>query len=202
MKSDFNEAFKHNSCKKLAQLIRVVTEFDSFNFDHKIEYLNEQNNFDVLIAEQVMKFKSDLHSIVHNTVTHRKGEIDISCKNFGILYKQIKSNFSNIMNEKYIKINDISKELKELNHIIREITKQSLRFAKDNIDLIDNFPDFIKNKLENIDNFKEFENKYLEILNNINLFQKNFDENMKIVKFNHLNNKKEIQKQIQIILFE
>ena len=130
MEPDNNEAYIHNVCKKTAQLARVATDFNNSHIDQlqKIRELKKHyyKYFDSII-EQTRKNAQDVFG---KLIQYRKMQIEDSCHEYGLQYKQIKSDFAHCLNDKSTQLNNISREAKQQNRNIKEMTRDSILLAK------------------------------------------------------------------------
>ena len=130
MEPDNNEAYIHNVCKKTAQLARVATDFNNSHID-QIQKITELKKYYFKyydsIIEQARKNTQDVFS---KLIQYRKMQIEDSCHEYGLQYKQIKSDFAHCLNDKSTQLNNISREAKQQNRNIKEMTRDSILLAK------------------------------------------------------------------------
>jgi len=147
MITDRNEAFKHNSCKKLAQLTRVVTSMLNSAKDRYDEIDALTNDYDRITKQTIEEYKEGREIINSGLFKYRKSCIDQSCKDFGQFYKDLKHSY-NLLSQSFTnKINEISKEGKDINGsisvvndtIIVEITNKSQRIDTIRANIINSF---------------------------------------------------------------
>ena len=204
MEPDSNEAYIHNVCKKTAQLARVATDFNNCRVDQlqKMKELKKYyyKYFDSIV-EQTRKNAQDVFS---KLIQYRKMQIEDSCHEYGLQYKQIKSDFAHSLNEKSTQLNNISREAKQQNRNIKEMTRDSILLAKSVLSTADevekslkaqircqspNLTPEIKKKLDDIKAKTEAEKKRSQIA-------------ISDIKQHYKNVASEIKQQVKAIIFQ
>jgi len=137
--NEINIAFKHNSCKKLAQLVRVISEFNNFNLDFRFELMNIENDYNASLIDCEKDFKEKTQEIQDHHISIRKKSISDSCKSFGTEYKAIKASFSQMVAQKYDDMKDILKEMKHYHLEIKELNKLVENSSSEFIQKVDIF---------------------------------------------------------------
>lgn len=118
------EAFSHNSCKKIAQLIKVITVMTDQSRD-MYQQINEIHlEFDNLIEKIVEDFKHNLIQTETVLTRYRKDIIDQSCKEYGSKYKKAKQEYTDLMKEKSDLINKIISDSRQMKKDINSIEIQ------------------------------------------------------------------------------
>ena len=130
MEPDNNEAFIHNVCKKTAQLAKVASEFNNAHFDQSVKLKRLQKRHEEFFDQIIEHTRKNAQDAFNKLVKYRKAMIEDSCHEFGLQYKQTKSDFAQTLNEKSTQLNNISREIKQQNRNIKEITRDSIIFAK------------------------------------------------------------------------
>lgn len=130
MEPDDTQAFIHNVCKKTAQLTRVAADFQDAHFDQAILIKNMRNHYFQLYDQVIEQTRKNAQDAFNALVKFRKAQIEDSCHEYGLQYKQIKSDFARILNEKSTQLNNISREAKLCHRNIKEMTRDSILLAK------------------------------------------------------------------------
>lgn len=138
------DAFKHNACKKIAQLTRVITDFKETQMDQARKSQNIINNFEKYINQIVAKHQEQLDIMHDILIQYRKERIEDACHEFGLEYKQIKNEYAHLLNEKSAELNNISRESKQISRNIKETTRNSILLAKDVLTAADEFEKDLK----------------------------------------------------------
>ena len=120
MITDKNEAFKHNSCKKLAQLAKVIFQMSSLAKDRQDELQSITVHYESPIAQMVRQHYSLAEGISKDLVSFRKTCIDQACQDYGNAYRNIKANYSNLCRSKLQQLSDIYDELKKMLQFIND----------------------------------------------------------------------------------
>ncbi|EAY20492.1 hypothetical protein TVAG_238640 [Trichomonas vaginalis G3] len=127
---DDNQAFIHNVCKKTAQLTRVAADFQDAHFDQAMLIKNLQKHYFQLYDSVIEQTRKNAQDAFNALVKYRKAQIEDSCHEYGLQYKQIKSDFARILNEKSTQLNNISREAKLCHRNVKEMTRDSILLAK------------------------------------------------------------------------
>ena len=144
--TDRNEAFKHNSCKKLAQLAKVIFSMSAQAKDRHDECLRVQNAYENLIADLVESHHTKAEAIAKSLVQFRKGCVEGACREWGALYKRLKVNFANLSSTQNAKIAEIIDEAQELANLIKSIQIEALKHATSVMDCADELQRDLKAK--------------------------------------------------------
>lgn len=126
MITDKNEAFKHNSCKKIAQLAKVIFQMSSLAKDRQDELQMITIHYESTIAQIVRQHYALAEGISKDLVSFRKTCIDQACQDYGNAYKNIKTNYSNLCRSKLQKLSDIYDELKKMLQFINDTKVKSI----------------------------------------------------------------------------
>ena len=144
--TDRNEAFKHNSCKKLAQLAKVIFSMSSQARDRRNEILRVQNKYENMIADLVESHHTRAEAIAKALVQFRKSCVDRSCREWGTLYKRLKMNLANLSSTQNAKISEIIDEAQQLANDIKSIQTEALRHATEVLECADGLQRDLKQK--------------------------------------------------------
>lgn len=125
MITDRNEAFKHNSCKKLAQLAKVIFTMGSQKRDRNAEMNSILNDYEQVIQQLVVLHNQKAQEISKNLIAFRKSCIDTSCKSFGVVYKKSKAEFNNMIKEQNTRFNQLIQDAQNLKKDIIEMNNSS-----------------------------------------------------------------------------
>ena len=144
--TDRNEAFKHNSCKKLAQLGKVIFTMSAQARDRHDELARIQDKYENLIMDLVEKHQEQAENIAKALVQFRKGCVDSSCKEWGALYKQLKLDLANLYSTQNQRIADIVSETQGLSKAIKSLQMAALKSASSALDAADELQKDLKIK--------------------------------------------------------
>ncbi|OHS92966.1 hypothetical protein TRFO_12151 [Tritrichomonas foetus] len=129
MIADKNEAFSHNSCKKLAQLSKVIFAMTAQKQDRGDSCNELSNDFDGVISNMLQQHQYQLDLIFNSLYKYRKNCITSSCKEFGSSYKQTKIEFANFISNQGNKYNELMNEIKQIQKAIRTFQMAALQSA-------------------------------------------------------------------------
>ena len=124
--TDRSDAFKHNSCKKLAQLAKVIFTMSTQILDRKDEAADLIIEFENLIQKAVNDYHDDAESIAKDLVHFRKKCVDDSCKEFGSLYKQLKLDYANIKQKQGERLAQLLHDAQNQQNIVKSAQNQAL----------------------------------------------------------------------------
>lgn len=144
--TDRNEAFKHNSCKKLAQLGKVIFTMSAQARDRHDELARIQDKYENLIMDLVEKHQEQAENIAKALVQFRKGCVDSSCKEWGALYKKLKMDLANLYTTQNQRIADIVSETQGLSKAIKSLQMAALKSASSALDAADELQKDLKIK--------------------------------------------------------
>ena len=113
MLADPSEAFCHNSCKKIAQLIRVITAMADQLKDSKVHLNKISKNHENEIKEMHNDYIDQLNMLSDNMATARKTTIDKMCKHFGHKYKIKKGQYTSSIKEIASQFTDVANSFKK-----------------------------------------------------------------------------------------
>ena len=122
MITDKNEAFKHNSCKKVAQLSKVIVTMRNNGLDRIFNLKKISKQYDKFITQLFDDHRKSMEDISHGLFRYRKTAIDIACKDYGQIYKETKVNYNELATRQINFLNDISKQAKDMGQLISGIT--------------------------------------------------------------------------------
>ena len=208
IQADIEEAFRYNSCKKIAQLCRVALELR----DERIDHFFQLKSVKLKGEERIKKIEKNEIRMCEDQqdelIQYRKDCIDNYCVDYGALYKQLKQEYAQLIDSKRQQMVDISHQIKEQKKKMVSIEKHSLKTAAELLDST------------------EFETKELESLRGkqqilsrkeLNEFEKQFrlkcqdlekDSNGNLMRISELysqearNMRKEIKQKIKNIILE
>lgn len=147
--TDKNEAFRHNSCKKIAQLSKVIYAMIIQRQD-RIDLLNDLNEeFEEFVLDLINQHQNQQEVIFNHLSKFRKSAINSSCQHFGALYKESKIEFANFLSDQNVKFQNLYDEAKFLQKDIRNFQMVFLQVAAKFLDSSDNFEKDIKLALNN-----------------------------------------------------
>jgi hypothetical protein len=130
MIADRSDAFRHNSCKKLAQLGKVIFTMSAAMRDRRTDLFQIQYKSDLSIIALVERHKESAESIAKALVQFRKGCVDASCREWGGLYKQVKLSLSNLYQNQNAKICALIIECQELGKSVQSLQLCGLQCAQ------------------------------------------------------------------------
>lgn len=198
MTIDRNEAFKHNSCKKLAQLGKVIFTLTANEIDKDEEKQQIRKEYENSITELFEKQYKQAESIHTNLVRFRKSCIDKSCSEYGNYYKQLKNEYSEIITNQTKKLQDIITELKHAKDLLKETNKNTASQLKQVNSTADNYFNEIKGG--NDDSRLSQKKEAIEATSDITKKTENllleFEKNLKEMKSQFNNESKKIKKEI------
>ena len=105
------EAFFHNSCKKVAQLVKVITLMTDDAIDRRKEKIRVQDHYEEEINKIFSDYVKKMNEIHSDLVKFRKSCIDGKCGEYGQLYKRLKAGYSDEINQQQQKISDVYEEI-------------------------------------------------------------------------------------------
>ncbi|OHT04433.1 hypothetical protein TRFO_06325 [Tritrichomonas foetus] len=134
MITDRNEAFKHNSCKKLAQLAKVIFQMSSLTKDRLDELRSITIHYESSLTQLVRQHHRIAEGISKDLVQFRKNCIDKACQDYGSAYKNVKANYSNLCKSQFQKLQNIYDEchliLQQINDLKVNSIKESELISK------------------------------------------------------------------------
>lgn len=139
MITDRNEAFKHNSCKKVAQLSKVIVSMRNISMDYAAMLLSVANRYENTITQIFIDHRQQLEDINTRLFNFRKATIDNECRKFAQKYKAAKTEYNELVTSRVETVNNISKEAKDLTEIIAQLRKQNFQSADPVINSADKF---------------------------------------------------------------
>lgn len=206
MITDRSEAFMHNSCKKLAQLGKVIFAMSNQIQERQEEVLDIQNEYENMIQNAVDEYHDKAESIAKDLVHFRKKRVDESCKEFGSLYKQQKIDLANVKSNYVENLNKIITEGQDLMKTLKEFQSSTLSSATTAIKSADEFMSNVHSQQQRSSTTKrEIRSNVQPILDKMDQAQKDSDNRIKQMKMNFTsmfsNSKKEMEKFIRQELF-
>ena len=135
--TDQAEAFSHNSCKKLAQLCKVLFTMTSEIQDRNDQLRQVNADMEESIAELINQHESYSEMIANNLINFRKLCISESCTEYGAIYKEKKEEFTTLIMNQNEKFKSLRTELKALQKSLRNLMVVSLKSAAQVLDSAD-----------------------------------------------------------------
>lgn len=129
MITDRNEAFMHNSCKKIAQLGKVIFTMSNQVREREEEALNVQSECENIIQKIVDDHQEKAEFIAKSLVHFRKKCVDESCKEFGSMYKQLKIDLANQRSDYVKNLERLTSDAYKLIQQIKDFQNNSLMAA-------------------------------------------------------------------------
>lgn len=117
---DRNEAFKHNACKKVAQLGKVIFTLTVASRDRAEERRQVMRMYNDQIDEIFLAHIKQAEEIHQGLIRYRKSCIDKACTDYGNLYKELKSDYAEVMSAQTNKIAGILEEIKQVKEKIAQ----------------------------------------------------------------------------------
>ncbi|EAX98358.1 hypothetical protein TVAG_158180 [Trichomonas vaginalis G3] len=131
MLCEINEAFIHNSCKKTAQLAKVIEVMNGKAFDYGIEMKNLNTVHNDEIQRIVNDFIDTSNKIYDDLVDFRKLIINNACDDYGNRYKKIKLDYSDLIRNAIEQYNNIRLQNKDLKQHMADL-QQNINFSFSN----------------------------------------------------------------------
>lgn len=202
MITDRNEAFMHNSCKKLAQLGKVIFQMETLYRDRKDEMMNITVDYESTINQLVRQHQKSIEQVAKNLVAFRKSCIDKSCQEYGVQYKEIKTNLTNLYKNKINKLQDIMNQWQSMVSAIEQIDTNSRAELNQFIESIDSLESSLKasNKRPKTATSKQINKMLQPIIEKIESFKSQHDEQLKQIRNEHAQNIKKNRAEIYSIL--
>ena len=110
MITERKDAFKHNACKKLAQLAKVIFLMSKAKLERNEEINNIIIKYETGIGNLVRQHEKSIEEIAKNLVLFRKNCIDQECQKYALQYKVVKSKLTDLYKEKLQTLQSIVKE--------------------------------------------------------------------------------------------
>ena len=192
---DRNEAFKHNSCKKLAQLGKVIFSLSSSEKDK----IDEQNEIITENEEQVheifVRHNQQMDEIQKDLVRFRKSCIDKYCNEFGSYYKQLKSDYADLIQSQTQKLQNILDDLIKTKKDLIEMEKNASTQSKSISELAKKLTSDMKGK-NKTNSKKDLNAATAKINGKTETLLANFEQKLKTMKTQHNAETKKIKIEI------
>lgn len=127
--ADRNEALKHNTCKKVAQLTKVIYNMGTENREREDDMNNIRQDYEYMIETIVDDFQEKAEDIVKDLVSYRKGCVDNSCRIWGSKYKQTKVDFANLIKTQQGRFNTLIESGREMSKSLKESQANAMKAA-------------------------------------------------------------------------
>ena len=134
MQVEIAEAFKYNSCKKIAQLCRVALELRDERIDDFVERKAVISKYETRIKKIEKNEIRRNEKMQNELLQYRKECIDNCCVVYGAQYKQLKFDFAELIESYRQKFMDIAREIKDQKQIMINTEKLSLKQAAELLD--------------------------------------------------------------------
>lgn len=195
---DRNEAFKHNSCKKIAQLGKVIFTLTANEIDKTDDKRVIEKQFEKVISDVFSGHYKEAEEIHTNLVRYRKSCIDNSCTEYGNYYKQIKNDFSELIASQTQRLQMIVLELKETKDTLNKIEKANAANVNLTIAAYDEIMNDIKNKSESSSSnqAKALNDAVAPINKKTEALLGEFETNLKAMKAQYTSNSRKLKNEI------
>lgn len=121
MITERKDAFKHNACKKLAQLAKVIFLMSKAKLERNEEINNIIIKYETGIGNLVRQHEKSIEEIAKNLVLFRKNCIDQECQKYALQYKVVKSKLTDLYKEKLQTLQNIVKEGESISSDVNNI---------------------------------------------------------------------------------
>ena len=133
------DAYRHNSCKKLAQLEKVIYGYSSQIQDRNDELALISQEYEEEIEDIVYQHHQKMYGITRSLVQYRKSQINSSCQSFGSLYRTLKTNYTALYSSKKAELKELISQQRSLHKLLHTLQIQIVKDANLSIDQFDNF---------------------------------------------------------------
>lgn len=131
MNIDKNEAFRHNSCKKLAQLTKVITSLNGSARDKLGEQAVIVVNYEDSISKLFERHKKQVAEIHTGLIRFRKSCVEKYCSEYGGIYRQLKGEYASCVKQSNQRFNQIAGEIDAVKTEIDGIRSEIESTSKD-----------------------------------------------------------------------
>ncbi|OHT01238.1 hypothetical protein TRFO_31981 [Tritrichomonas foetus] len=201
MITDRNEAFMHNSCKKLAQLGKVIFTMSAQILDRKDEASDLMNEMEDLIQKAVNDYHENAESIAKDLVKFRKQCVDDACKEFGSLYKQLKVDYANLRATQGDRLQNLLTESKEIITNIKEFQNEALASASEVMKAADEFSIGVRSHIPRPSTARKVVKDSVQpIFDKMDQAQIEADQRVKQIRSEHMTKMAESKKEIAIFI--
>ncbi|EAY10598.1 hypothetical protein TVAG_281980 [Trichomonas vaginalis G3] len=138
MQADLDEAFSYNSCKKVAQLCRVMLELQNEKIDNATEKKLFRQKFEKKLNSLNDAAERRIDNQQNELIDFRRDKIDEYCVTFGAVYKQLKADYAQKIADIQQEYAKMSSQLKEYGSQIVAAEKMSLKSAAAFLDSTEN----------------------------------------------------------------
>jgi chromosome segregation ATPase len=121
MSIDRVEAFRHNACKKVAQLCKVVVEMTDEQLDRQDDSRRVARGWERQIDAAFSKNTRDVSDINQSVIMFRQHLIDQHCQEFGPRYQALKEDLADFERKQKSRVTDLGKTITELRDQILSI---------------------------------------------------------------------------------
>jgi hypothetical protein len=127
--TDQNEAFRHNSCKKLAQLGKVIHQMSSQACGRYNQLFAIHDQAEKAIVALIERHQEKAEAISKALVQFRKKCVDSSCREWGAIYKQIKIDLLSLYSAQSGRISEIVGNRQKLDRAVKSLQAPTLQTA-------------------------------------------------------------------------
>lgn len=193
-----DEAFHHNTCKKLAQLSKVIFAMNCLKQDQIDEKSDLFQQFENLLNDINVSHQEKLNEIITLLFKFRKRSINKSCSDYGSLYKNLKKDFISFFTEQNDKFLRISNNIKNTQKEIKTYQVSSLQKAADFFENTDKISSDLK-KLKKAELSPNLIKSSTDpIFKKMDHFNKQWKAHISETKNNHKLYKRQLEKDNQI----
>lgn len=198
---DKNDAFRHNSCKKLAQLAKVVTSMRNLELDRDAERVGIRNQYEEQIGQLRGKYLGKYQEIHSGLIQYRKDAIQEACNSYGQLYKQMKNEYLELVDQQTQSLTQIAEELKKCHDNVDSL-KNQIQDSSSKVNKASHaFKQAVKSNQKSINALKtEAISQCQPYTSKTTAAQAEFDKKSKSLTAKHNKEVKEIKGQIQELL--
>jgi hypothetical protein len=183
MITDRNEAVRHNSCKKLAQLGKVIFTMAAQARDRHADCINLQDEYHTAILQLVERHQENAEEISKTLVQFRKSCVDNSCREWGLLYKQIKSTLTTLTQQTKAKLSVFMTDAQNFQKSIKDMQESALHgSAKVAASANDVFKDLKSKSWSTTADVRSFRATIQPILDRTESYRVQSEENMRLRK--------------------
>jgi hypothetical protein len=147
MLTDRKEAFRHNSCKKLAQLAKVIFTMATQIRDRQANYREMAEETDLAIQAIVASHRESLTAIGRSLAHFRKDCLDGACREWGAQYRDVKNGLTALASAQEAKFTQLACDAAQLSQSLKQMQLQTLTMAKRALIAADTFSQTIPSKL-------------------------------------------------------
>jgi hypothetical protein len=129
MITDKNDAFRHNACKKLAQLAKVIFTMSAQARDRHGDLCCVEDQYDNAMLDLLDRHQENAEAVAKTLVLFRKGCVDSSCREWGTLYKQLKADLVNLAARQRARFVGLTTEAQQVALSVKSMQQAALQEA-------------------------------------------------------------------------